>query len=172
MKSAFLILALAAPLAAQPGFDFRSLDKLGANSKNSVNVALNQSMLRLAANFIGNDKDAASVKNMIRNLKGVYVRTYEFDKAGQYNQADLLPLRNFLRQPQWSRIVEAKGVDDNSEVFVQSLPNDQLGGVAIIAMAAKEVTVVYIEGVMNMDDVGKLGGNLGIPKLNLPRELK
>ena len=172
MKTLTLIFAMAFPMLAQQAFDFKTLDKLGANSTNSVNVALNQSMLRLAANFLGNQKDADSIRPLIRKLTGVYVRTYEYDKPGQYSDADLRPLRTFLNQPQWNKIIETKGTDDTTEIYVQPLPNDQLGGVAIIAKAAKEVTVVYIEGLLHTDDIAKFGGNLGIPKLNLPRELR
>jgi hypothetical protein len=170
MKKLLILTALSLPLWAQQGFNFKSLDKLDALAKNKTKVTLDADMLRLAAGFLGSDKedkDAAAVKSLVANLKGIYVRTYEFEKDGQYNAADVEPLRAYLKQQQWSRIVESQEDKDVSEVYIQPLPNDRFGGVAILSTGPRELTVVYISGVMSMSDLEKLGGNLGIPEIDL-----
>lgn len=164
MKSAFILLAAAIPALAQQNFDFKLLDKLGANAKSSTNITLDGNLLKLAANFLGSGED--SIKSVIRGLTGVYVRSYEFDRPGQYVEADLEPLRAYLRSGQWSKVVDVKeATKEASEIYVQALPNDRLGGVVIISAESKEVSVVFISGVMNASDVAKLSGNLGIPDL-------
>jgi hypothetical protein len=165
MKNVFFALILTMPAVAQQGFDLKSLDRLGANAKNATNVTLDRNMLKLAANFLGNDDDSKSIRALVRNLDSIYVRIFSFDKPGQYNEADLGPFRAYLAAPKWNRIVESKSTRDASEVFVLPLPNNQLGGVAIISLEATEVTVVYINGIMNPADVGKLSGTLGIPNI-------
>jgi hypothetical protein len=60
-----------------------------------------------------------------------------------------------------------KEVAEDSQIYVQALPNDQLGGLAIISAEPKEVSIVFIVGVLNLSDVAKLGGNLGIPDIKL-----
>jgi hypothetical protein len=60
-----------------------------------------------------------------------------------------------------------KEAKETSEIYLQPLPNNQLGGLAIISAEPKEVSVVFIAGVLNMSDVGKLGGNLGIPDITI-----
>ena len=40
---------------------------------------------------------AKAIKPLVDSLKGVYIRSYEFDRTGQYNQADLEPLRAAIR---------------------------------------------------------------------------
>lgn len=164
MKSALILMAAAIPALAQQNFDFKLLDKLGTNAKGSTNITLDANMLKLAANFIGSGGD--SIKSLISSLTGVYVRTYEFDRPGQYADADLEPLRAYLRSGQWSKIVDVKEASkEASEIYVQALPNDHIGGVVVISAESKEVSVVFISGLMNASDIAKLSGNLGIPDL-------
>jgi hypothetical protein len=160
------ILTLAAlPLLAQEGFDFKTLDRLGANAKAKREITLNGDILKFAAGFLGDSKEESSLKPLVENLTGVYVRSFEFDREGQYKEADLEPLRAYLKQGQWNRILESREEGDLSEIYFQPLPNNRLGGLAIIAAEPKEVTVVYISGNLLSKDIAKLSGNLGIPDL-------
>jgi hypothetical protein len=102
----------------------------------------------------------------------VYVRTYEFDKDGQYTAADIEPFRAYLKQGQWSKIVESQEGKELSEVYVQPLPGDRFGGVAIISAEPRELTIVYISGVMNLGDLEKLEGNMGVPEIDLKNAKK
>jgi hypothetical protein len=162
MKTAWILLVAAVPAMAQQNFDFKSLDKLGANAVNSTNIHLEGDILKLATMFLGGDKGP------LGNLTGVHVRSFEFDKPGQYKEADLAPLRAYLKNLQWTKIIDVKEPDENSEIYVQALPGNRLGGLAIVSAEPREVSVVFISGVMNMSDVGKLSGNLGIPDITIP----
>jgi len=168
MKTTILLMAMALPMLAQQPFDFKTLDKLGANAKESTNVNLDGNMLKMASSFMGSggDKDAARLKALVDGLKGIHIRSFEFDGPGKYSQADLAPLRDWLNAGQWNKIVDVKSAKETSEIFLLPLPDNKLGGVAIISAEAQEVTVVYINGVINADDLGKLGGNMGIPDLS------
>lgn len=159
MKMKWILIAAAMPALAQQNFDFKTLDKLGANATGKTSITLEGDTLKLATSFLGDDKSA------FRSLTGVYVRNYEFDKPGQYKEADLEPLRAYLKTLQWSKIVDTKDANETSEIYVQPLPNNKLGGLAIVSAEPKEVSVVFISGVLNMSDIGKLGGNLGIPDI-------
>jgi hypothetical protein len=161
MKTVVWILCAAAmPAFAQQSFDFKSLDKLGANARESTNITLEGDVLKLATGVFDD-------KSSLKNLTGVYIRSFEFDKAGQYNEADLAPLRAYIKTLQWSKIVDVKEAGETNEIYLHPLPNNQLGGLAVISAEPKEVTVVFISGTMNMSDIGKLGGNLGIPEIRL-----
>ena len=167
MKTALIFLAVTIPAFAQQNFDFKLLDKLGANAKGSTNITLDGSMLKLASGLLASSGNDA-IKSLINGLKGVYVRTWEFEKPGQYAETDLEPLRAYLNSGPWSRIVDVKEKDEQgetSQIYMQPLPNNQLGGLAVISTEAREVNVVFITGVMNLSDIGKLSGNLGIPNL-------
>jgi hypothetical protein len=168
-----ILFALALPLLAQQGFDFRTLDSLAANATNKTVVTLDADMLRMAANFLGSDdKDSASIKSLVGNIKAIYVREYEYDKPGQYNEADLTPLRAYLAQPPWNKIIESKEREETSEVYLQPLPGNQLGGFAIVSAQPKEVTVVFINGVLNVSDIATLSGSMGIPDLESLKDLQ
>jgi hypothetical protein len=169
MKRLLTLIAIAAPLCAQQAFDFKSLDKLDALTTHKTKITLDADMLKLALNFLGgdNDKEDGSLKTLVGNLKGIYVRSYEFDKEGQYSPSDVEPLRTYLKQQQWVKIVESQEGKDLSEVYILPGPNNRFAGVAIVDTEPRELTVVYINGSMNASDLEKLQGNLGIPGINL-----
>ena len=137
MKRLSILFALTAPLLAQQGFDFTSLDKLDALATNKTKVTLDAKMLGFAASFLDGNKTANhpdSVQSLVRSLKGVYVRTYEFDKDGQYSPGDVEPFRAYLRQEKWNKIVEAQEGRELSEVYIQPLANGRFGGVAELSL--------------------------------------
>jgi len=173
MKKPFLLFAIILPLWGQ-GFDFKSLDKFDTLTQHKTKVTLDGDLLKLAARFLGgdDDKETASIKSLVDNLKGIYIRSWEFDRDGQYTQADIEPLRVYLDREKWSRIVESQDGREFSEVYVQRLPGDRFGGVAIISAEPRELTVVYISGVMNLSDLDKLEGNMGIPDIDLKKASK
>jgi hypothetical protein len=159
MKMTWILIAAAMPALAQQNFDFKSLDKIGANATGSTSITLEGDTLKLATGIFGGDTGP------LRNLTGVYVRSFEFAKTGQYKEEDLAPLRAYVASLKWNKIVDTKEADESSEIYVKPLPDNKLGGLAIISAEPKEVTVVFIAGSLNMSDIPKLSGNLGIPDL-------
>ena len=88
-----------------------NLDRLAARATESVDVTLDASMLELASKFLSqDDPDQAHVKKLVSKLKGVYVRSFEFDKEGQYSMSDVESLRRQLKAPEWSRIVGVRSL--------------------------------------------------------------
>jgi hypothetical protein len=87
MRTVLILFAAVIPAFAQQNFDFKLLDKLGAKATASTNITLDGDTLKLASNFLGDDKD--SVKSLVKNLKGIFIRTFEFAQPGQYDPAGL-----------------------------------------------------------------------------------
>ncbi len=159
----WFVFLLAPALASGQMLKLESLDKLAAKSAQSVNVNLDGSLLRLASRFLSsNDADEVQVKKIVAGLKGVYVRNYEFSKAGQYQESDIEAIRNQLRDAKWHHVVEVRG-RDNSDVCLRQ-DGDNITGLAVIVAEALELTVVYIDGPIDMDGLSKLSGNFGIPE--------
>ena len=98
-----------------------SFGRLAERATESVDVTLDRSMLQLASGFLsGKDDDEAQVKKLVGKLRGVYVRSFEFDKDGQYSMADVDAIRDQLRSPAWTRIVGVRSTKgDNSDIFVK-----------------------------------------------------
>jgi len=92
------------------------------------------------------------------------VRNFEFSSKGQYSEADLRGIRAQLAKPGWSRIVESRGADEHAEVWVNN--NDgKLGGIAVIDAEPEELSVVFIDGTIRPEDLHRLSGKLGLPRM-------
>ncbi len=143
-----------------------NLDKLAERASETVDVTLDESMLQLASKFLSKeDPDEVQVKKLVGKLKGVYVRSFEFEKEGQYSLADVESIRVQLKSPQWTRIVGVKSVKgDNSEVYIHR-NGDQIAGLVVIAAEPKELTIVHIDGQIDPEELSELGGHMGIPEI-------
>lgn len=163
-----LLIALPAFLRAQDMQLPPDVEKLSARAKETVEVKMEGPMLRWASKFLSaEDPDERKAAKLITNLKGIYVRSFEFDKEGAYTSAEVEELRAQFRTPVWSKVVGVRSQreGDNVDVFFK-LEDDQMAGIVVIAAEAKELTVVNIVGPIDVDQLADLGGEFGIPKLN------
>jgi hypothetical protein len=164
-----LTLCLVVSAAANgQALDLKHLSRLADKASNVVDVTVDGSLLKLGAKFLSaDDPDQAKIKKLVAELKGVYVRTFTFEKEGEYSEADITSIRKQLQSPGWSRIVgvQSKKDGENAEVYLKTgAPG---GGLAIICANPKELTVVNIVGKIDLDELSELGGNLGVPKIDL-----
>jgi hypothetical protein len=169
MKFAIPVLLAVLPLAAQDIKMPVSLDKLAAKASEVVDVSLDGPLLQLASRFLSeNDPDEAHVKHLVRGLKGVYVKSFEFEDRDQYKESDVEELRTQLKAPSWSRIISAhsKRNGDNSDIYLKT-DAGQISGLAIIVTEPKELTIISIIGDIHPEDIRDLGGHLGIPKIEI-----
>jgi Domain of unknown function (DUF4252) len=172
MPRVLMTLAVAcAPLAgfAQPGkLDLDNLEKLNAKAAVVNDVTLDKSLLDMAVKILDSthDEDAAQVKDTVKGLKGIYIKSFEFDEPNQYSPADVEAIRSQLARPGWSRIVQSrdKRHGENNEVYLFK-ENDKVAGVAILVAEPKELTVVNIVGFIDVDKLGELSGKFGVPEL-------
>jgi Domain of unknown function (DUF4252) len=145
------------------------LEKLANKAAEVTDVTLDGPMLRLAGKFMDKDsKGDAEMKQFIQNLKGVYVKSFEFDKEGEYSQADLEVIRDQLHGPEWQRIVgvESKRERERTEIYLMG-SGDNIKGMTIIAAEPRELTVVNLVGPIDLERLSKLEGHLGVPQLGV-----
>jgi hypothetical protein len=173
MKAAGLLIAsllLAGAAAAQQvKWNF---DKLAARASDTVDVSLDGSLLRFATKFLSDDdKDQAKVKKVVGGLKGIYVKSFEFKKPGEYSAADVESFRAPLHAPDWQRVVGTHSNEDGETVEVY-IKNDTkgIGGLAIIAFEPKKLTLVNIVGAIDLDSLSELGGFSGIPEVEVDKK--
>ena len=141
MKYLLTLLFAVGPLAAQEIKLPASLDHLAAKAAEVVDVTLDGKMLEFAGKFLSNkDPDEAKAKALLGGLKGIYVKSFEFDKEGEYSPADVEAIRSQLKTPGWTRIVGVVSRRDgeNADIFIKS-EGDKLGGLVILAAEPKEV---------------------------------
>ena len=103
------------------------------------------------------------------NLKGLCVRSFEFDSDGQYAAEDVEALRAQLQAPLWSRMVGVRSKRDRENVDVYfRMEKGSVTGLVVIAAEPKELTFVHIDGLINPEQLAGLGGQFGIPKVEMP----
>ena len=163
----FTLFLVAAGLAAGQQLDLSALDRLAPKAREAANVNLDADKLKLAAGLMGNEGPGGA-QGLVNSMQGMFVRTFEFDRTGEYSMADIEPVRTQLKGPNWARIIDVKDKDEAVEVWFYTV-NGKMGGMAIIAAEPKELAVVNIVGPLDMQSLGKLTRGLGvdIPNLNL-----
>ena len=144
------------------------IEKLAAKATETVNVTLDGPLLQLAGQFLDSkNADEGQARNVVSRLKGIHVRSFEFASEGEYSEADVAAFRSQLRSPAWSRIVETSSKQDREhvEIYIKQ-EKDQAGGLVIISAEPKELTIVNIDGVIDLKQLASLGGQFGIPKID------
>lgn len=145
-----------------------SLDHLAAKASQTVDVNIDERLMRLAARvFNDKDEDEREVKKLVAGLKGIYVKSFEFDTEGQYVAADIETIRTQLRAPGWTRLVNVTSKKEGMLEVYLLFNGDIVNGLAVLHTDDKELTVVNIVGPVDLDKLAKLEGQLGIPELGI-----
>lgn len=157
--------------AADPGRlqlpDFSALSKKAAQS---VDISLDPSLLNLAKSIgIGDDSgNGAAVNGVIQGIKGIYVRSYTFDKPGEYSKADVKAVEAQLLSPGWQPVVSTHDLKQGNNVDIYILRNgNRTDGVAIIAADPRQLTIVNIVGSIDLAKLAQLQGQFGVPRIGL-----
>lgn len=168
LTGAALLCLLPLPCLAQNArLQLDNLEKLNSKASDVNDISLEGPMLQLAAKFMTmdpDDNDAAQIASILRDLKGIYVKNFEFDEPNQYSPEDVTNIRSQLAAPGWTRIVHNRNLRDHetNEVYIMK-DGDKVAGVAILVVEPKELTVVNIVGSINLDKLSLLDGKFGIP---------
>lgn len=165
----FALPAVAA--AADPGRlqlpDFSTLSK---KATQSVDISLDPSLLRMASGVINSDTNGngAAVNGLIQGIKGIYVRSYTFDKPGEYSKADVKAVQAQLLAPGWKPIVSTHDLKQggNVDIYVLRIGN-RTDGIAIVAAQPRQLTIVNIVGSIDLAKLAQLQGQFGVPKVGL-----
>ena len=168
-----LLLGTAATgMAQDPRIRTSQLDALAAKASQTVDLNFDESLIQLTVSFLSNnDPDEKKAKDLVNGLKGIYVRSFEFESEGQYSEADLESVRSQLRGPSWDRIVNIKSKKEtNIEVYLMHT-DSKISGLAVLATDAKELTIVNIVGPVNLQKLAELEGQFGVPDLGLEQSV-
>lgn len=178
LKTSLLVLSLLLALpfvvrAQDSRLQLNSLDHLAGKANQTVDVNIDERLMKLAAKlFNQKDADEEQVKKLIEGLKGIYVKSFEFDNPGEYSPADLETIRTQLRGPGWTRLVNVRSKKEgNVEVYLL-FNGDQVGGLAVLSFEEKELTVVNIVGPVSLDKLAELEGQFGVPELGIEKPKK
>lgn len=162
--AALLLAAITA--SAQEGLPVPSpIEKdLAARASDVTEVTLGKDMLGFASKFMnGKSPDDATAQQLIQGLNGIYVRSYEFDKEGEYSPEQVEALRRHFETGEWTPVVRARERKSNQTTDVMmKMVNGQAQGLFVLAAEPRELSIVLILGPIRMEDLGKLSGMAGL----------
>ena len=162
-----LTIAVAVPASAQAiNLDFPGLaDK----ADEVVDITLDKSMLGMASKFLNEDGDEKNVRELVRNLTAIYVRSYSFDREGEYDRGLADRVKSQLG-PTWKPLVRVRSKRKENVYVYADMRGEQCNGLVVISAEPREFTVVSIEGRIDPDRLVDLEGQFGIPKMSKEKD--
>ncbi|HEX8298537.1 MAG TPA: DUF4252 domain-containing protein [Rubricoccaceae bacterium] len=170
------LLALASPASlAQPArFDLARLDAF-FDRPPKVEVNLRGAMLRLAASATEDDEDGTA--EMLRGLRSILVRVYALDTARDGLVEQLATVEREMETSGWSTLVRVRpdGEDEEDDVWVYVREaGDAFDGLAVVSLdhESGDASFVMIDGPIDPEHIGSLGGRFGIPDVDAPEDAR
>jgi uncharacterized protein DUF4252 len=165
------LLVTAMPLAAHAQAARLNLPEfkgLADKATDSVDISLDGDMLKQAAPFMSGpqSKVPAEAADALKDVKGIYVRVFEFKEAGVYSEKDLDGVRSQLQAPGWKKLMSVQSKDEHVDMYLHehaSNPDD--GGMALVVSEPKEFVIVNIVGAIDLEKLRQLQGKFGVPAL-------
>jgi hypothetical protein len=166
MTAALACLAFPVLAAAQGGeLKLPSFTHLQQQATEVVDVSIGSWPLAIAARLIrDDDPDSAQTKTLLKGLKAVVVRSYQFDADFVYSKSDIAAVRAQLRGPGWTQLAQVRDRKENKDVDVYvALDHDNVTGLVIIASDPREFTILNVVGSIDLAQMAKLQQQLDLP---------
>ena len=153
--------------AQGPRLQMDQLDLLANKASETVDVKLDERLMQTTAKFFSG-KDDADIKEVLKGIKGIYVKSFTFEKEGEYSQTDVDSVMSQVRGGTWSNVLKVRSKKDgeNIEVYLNMVA-DQITGLAVISIEPREFTVVNIVGPIDLEKLSRLEGQFGVPELGI-----
>src|ERR1700736_6180103 len=85
-----LIGGVATTMAQGAKLQLDQLDMLANRASETVDVRLDEYLMQTTAKiFQGKDSDDAEIRDLLKNVKGIYVKSFTFEKENEYSPADI-----------------------------------------------------------------------------------
>src|SRR6266446_8472874 len=82
------------------------LDFLANKASETVDVKLDERLMQTTAKFFsGKDPDDAEIREVLKGVKGIYVKSFTFEKDGEYSAAEVESVMSQLRSGTWSKVL-------------------------------------------------------------------
>ena len=139
---------------------------LASKAKESVDISLDKEMLKSAGGFMGGGgkgMDPAEFAETVKDLDGIYVRVFSFDKPGMYSMKDIEPMVAQVQSQGWKKLMSIKDGDERVEMWMRD--NSADGGMFFVASEPTELVMINIVGKVNLESLRNLQGRMGVPSM-------
>jgi hypothetical protein len=164
------LLCLTACASAQQ-INMPSFNNLRGKATESVDLTIGPIPIALGRWVMkgSNDPDAVAAQDLLKGVKKVYVKHYEFAEDNAYSKADLDEVRAQLNTKGWSALAQVRDnkKGEDVDVFIAT-ENDEIRGITVVASEAREFTIVNVIGTLDMQTVAAFrdqmdrGGSFGM----------
>jgi len=176
LLAVFVLLPMAANAQNEPSrLRFEKLNGLETKARDVVEVNIEGKMLDLARRVMtkSKDADAQKVSQAIKDLKGIYVRVYNFENENEYNIGDIDEIRAQLNAPGWEKLANVRSKKNNQKVDVYTMfTGDVMSGLAVVVSESKSIALVNVIGPIDIDLLMELSGKMSIPKIDIEKDDK
>lgn len=143
------------------------LDVLANRASETVDVNIDEHLIQMTAKLF-TERDDADIRELLKGVKGIYVKSFTFEKENDYTRTEVDSVLSQLRGNAWNKVVSVNSKKDGDNVEVYLLTQgDHIEGLAVVSAEPKEFTVVNIVGPVNLEKLTKLEGQFGVPDLGL-----
>jgi hypothetical protein len=146
------------PVKAQEArLQLDQLNHLASRARETVEVTMDRPAVQLVAKLTSlSGDDQNRFRDLAVRLQGIYVRGYEFEREGEFSEADVETVRSQLRTPSWRRIVQVRERSgENNEVYI--MPRAEVAeGVAVISTDPRRLCVINLVGSLSLDEFNLL----------------
>jgi hypothetical protein len=160
------LLSASVSLAQNPGrLEMPEFSHLQSKAVESVDITIGPFLMWLAGSIAPERaEDGTPLKEIVKGIEAVYVRSYQFDADNVYSMDDVEKVRSQLRSEQWKPLAEIRSRKngENVDIFI-SMENDKPTGFAIVASKPREFTIVNIVGTIDIEHLARLQAGLGLP---------
>jgi hypothetical protein len=143
---------------------FAGTEKFEQGATDVTNVNLDGKMLGMVGKGKGGD--------MAHKLNFIVVHSYTYDKPGMYKMEDVAAYRKKLTDGSWNCFIHTRDKDGATDICSKTAADGETHEMVIMTAEPLELTFVHLSGKMSLDDLGKMGnnmgGDLGVPPLPPP----
>ena len=159
---------LCSGLGAQSGAQLKmDLDHLEKKADEVVKVNLEGESLDLGQKLLAvRDGVTAPVRELVKGLKGIYMRRFWFRSKNTYEREDTDAIRKQMSGPGWVPMIDNRRKTEGLTVY-SYMENEKVAGVTVLSEQEQEFTVVNIVGPVNLETLINLGNQLGLPPMKI-----
>jgi hypothetical protein len=135
---------------------FAGTEKFEQGASDVTNVNLDGKMLGMVG---GKGKDG----DLAHKLNFIVVHSYTYDKPGMYKMEDVAAYRKKLTDGSWNCFIHTRDKDGATDICSKTAADGETHEMVIMTAEPLELTFVHLSGKMSLDDLGKMGNNMGAP---------